>query len=157
MTSTENPANLIAGSVSNEKNRQPDGIKKIFTLPKKQKSTKLSISSKPQKTSSGISTSLVCTECGFQFKRRDHLKDHIRAKHTSDKIEFDCSVCDSKFGYQQNLWIHMKRTHNWTKEQISQAKNERQKNATVHTRKRNIIQDLSDEIPTMKLSRIDSE
>lgn len=64
-----------------------------------------------------IPDDLVCTECSRQFKRRDHLKDHIKSQHSLEKAWYTCSVCSAGMGFPQNLKIHLKRTHGWKKEE----------------------------------------
>lgn len=69
--------------------------------------------------------SLQCKECDALFKRRDHLKDHIRSLHAAEKVEYKCPLCPkSKFGYRSNFTQHMVRKHKWTSEH---AKNEMEK------------------------------
>lgn len=57
---------------------------------------------------------LKCKECGRKFKRRDHLKEHMRKLHTANKESYSCPVCQSEFGYKSNWTQHMKRTHKWS-------------------------------------------
>lgn len=72
------------------------------------------------------SSDLKCDGCGHVFKRRDHLKEHIRKKHSDDKEEYSCLECDSKFGYRSNWTQHMTRKHKWSageaKKRIEEAK-----------------------------------
>lgn len=59
---------------------------------------------------------LTCKDCHKQFKRRDHLNEHIKNKHSSKKDKFICPECSSNFGYKSNWTQHMKRAHGWAPE-----------------------------------------
>lgn len=72
---------------------------------------------------------VICNECGRQFKRKDHLKDHLEKIHSPDKKTYDCSLCSMTTAYPQNWKIHMQRAHKWTEKaattQLAEIKNEK--------------------------------
>ena len=52
----------------------------------------------------------VCTECGMGFRKGDHLKNHLRSKHSDEKA-FSCVVCDCNFSTAVGLYQHRKTQH----------------------------------------------
>ena len=51
-----------------------------------------------------------CEICDKQFKRKDHLKRHIRAVHEK-KRPHKCSVCGASFSHKANMKSHIAIVH----------------------------------------------
>lgn len=80
----------------------------------------------PVQNDTSVQDDLKCTLCSRQFKRRDHLKDHVKRHLEKNQDQYNCPVCPSKFGYRSNWTQHMKRSHKWApkkcKDEIEKAK-----------------------------------
>ena len=50
-----------------------------------------------------------CQECGKKFKRKEHLRDHIRV-HTGERF-FICDLCMKTFSTRGSLNRHKKNIH----------------------------------------------
>jgi len=57
-------------------------------------------------TPQGPVTMFQCQYCGKRFRRRDHLRQHIRT-HTGEK-PFQCNICGRRFSQSQQVRIHMR-------------------------------------------------
>ncbi|XP_065224303.1 zinc finger protein 808-like [Planococcus citri] len=56
-----------------------------------------------------------CAECGKSFRRKQHMKRHIRLCHSPYRTKpYKCNICDKLFTYQWMLNDHKRRTrHDW--------------------------------------------
>lgn len=52
--------------------------------------------------------SLVCEYCSRTFTRREHLTNHIRSIHTSER-PFKCDLCEATYTTSQHLLVHKRR------------------------------------------------
>jgi len=57
-------------------------------------------------TPQGPVTMFQCQYCAKRFRRRDHLRQHIRT-HTGEK-PFQCNICGRRFSQSQQVRIHMR-------------------------------------------------
>ena len=51
-----------------------------------------------------------CLDCDAVFKRKDHLKRHIKSIHDNIQ-EYSCSLCSKKFQRKDILSRHIKLMH----------------------------------------------
>ncbi len=53
----------------------------------------------------GMSTEVVCEQCGEKFKSRDRLLEHRNLVHRQDG-RYTCKICGKKFGSKNMLVRH---------------------------------------------------
>ena len=59
---------------------------------------------------------LICEECGLDFKDKDILRSHTKAKHRVTKFVCPVSACGMEFRNKYRLWTHKKKLgHGTTK------------------------------------------
>ncbi|KAH8394729.1 hypothetical protein KR222_002829, partial [Zaprionus bogoriensis] len=51
-----------------------------------------------------------CQQCSFQTRNKKSLSVHVLGQHYK-RFEFECKVCDKRFGRRQGLTNHMQRAH----------------------------------------------
>lgn len=91
-----------------------------------------------KKPSNLANIALKCDICGKDFKRKDHLKDHIKSQHSGKKEKYTCPLCSRKIGYPQNWKIHMVRTHKWSKKATDEKWRELKQEEELATPKKKI-------------------
>ena len=60
--------------------------------------------------SSGRKKKHFCSRCSASYHNTRELTDHIKSIHKGLR-PYNCSICDSKFSYRQNLKYHEKAVH----------------------------------------------
>jgi len=59
-----------------------------------------------------LSTDLfMCVICNYQARRRDHIRNHIEAKHMESGHSYQCDLCDQLCPTLNALYAHKSRKH----------------------------------------------
>lgn len=66
-----------------------------------------------EESASETTRPFICTECGFAFIRNQHLKKHLKSKHSKIK-EYSCDDCDYTASWKDYLKSHMRFRHKKT-------------------------------------------
>ena len=58
-----------------------------------------------------------CSKCSYQAKRKDHMQNHIQARHViADPVP--CQFCNKLYKNQQVLSVHISNYHNSSDENL---------------------------------------